>query len=148
MFRLLKHKPNGVRPADTIDAVDDRLVNELLRLDGPVQAVARTATLDQIVGDVAIHAGEPAVAVIGAANRDPEVFSWPNRFQVDRPGPAPQTFGFGPHYCLGAALARLEIPVVLQHILARRPVLRSDPIWRDTPTIRGPLHLTISFEDG
>jgi cytochrome P450 len=148
MIRLLRTRPNGVRPVDTIDTVDDRLVNELLRLDGPVQAVARTATLDQIVGGVAIHAGEPAIAVIGAANRDPEIFSWPNRFQADRPGPAPLTFGFGSHYCLGAALARREIVVALQHILARRPVLRGDPTWRDTPTMRGPSRVPMAFEEG
>lgn len=148
MIRLLKPRPNGVRPVDTIDTVDDRLVSELLRLDGPVQAVARTATLDQIVGGVAIHAGEPAVAVIAAANRDPEVFSWPTRLQVDRPGPAPLTFGFGSHYCLGAALARLEIAVALQHILARRPVLCGDPIWQATPGLRGPVRVSIAFEDG
>jgi cytochrome P450 len=146
MIRLLKPGPRGVRPVDTIDTVDDRLVSELLRLDGPVQAVGRTATCDQIVGGVAIHAGEPAFAVIAAANRDPEVFSWPKRIQLDRTGPAPLTFGHGSHYCLGAALARLEIAVALQHILARRPVLRGDPIWRDTPAIRGPLHLTTFFE--
>jgi cytochrome P450 len=148
MIRLLKARPHRARLVDTIDTVDDRLVSELLRLDGPVQAVVRTATLDQIVGGVAIHAGEPVVAVIGAANRDPEVFTWPARFQADRAGPAPLTFGYGSHYCLGAALARLEIGVALQHILARRPVLRGDPSWRDTPTMRGPLCLPMAFEDG
>jgi cytochrome P450 len=148
MIRLLKNRPNRVRLIETLDTVDDRLVNELLRMDGPVQAVARTATLDQIVGGVAIHAGEPVIAVIGAANRDPEVFTWPARLQADRPGPAPLTFGFGTHYCLGAALARLEISIALQHILARRPVLRGDPAWRDTPTVRGPLRVPMAFDDG
>jgi cytochrome P450 len=148
MIRLLKHRPHRVRLVDTIDTVDDRMVNELLRLDGPVQAVARTATMDQIVGGVAIHAGEPVIAVIGAANRDPEVFNWPARLQADRAGPAPLTFGFGSHYCLGAALARREIVVALQHILARRPVLRGDPIWRDTPTMRGPSRVPMAFEEG
>jgi cytochrome P450 len=97
MIRLLKPGANGVLPVDTIDTVDDRLISELLRLDGPLQAVGRTATRDQILGGVAICAGEPAVAAIGAANRDPEVFSWPRRLEIDRPGPAPLTFGYGPH---------------------------------------------------
>jgi hypothetical protein len=66
--------------------------------------------------------------------------------QVDGLGPAPLAFGYGEHYCLGAALARLEIAIALQHILARRPVLRGDPIWRDTPAIRGPLRVTTVFE--
>ncbi|GLE53642.1 cytochrome P450 [Mycobacterium montefiorense] len=147
MIRLLKPGPTGVRPADAIETIDDRLVDELLRLDGPVQAVGRTATRDQIVGGVAIHAGELVFAVIGAANRDPEVFSWPRRLQVARPGPAPLTFGYGSHYCLGAALAHLEIAVALQHVLARRPALCGEPKWRDTPAIRGPASLMIAFKD-
>ncbi|GBG36227.1 cytochrome P450 [Mycobacterium montefiorense] len=146
MIRLLKPGPTGVRLVDTVDTVDDRLVSELLRLDGPVQVVGRTATRDQDVGGVAIHAGEVAYAVIGAANRDPEVFSWPRRLRIDRPGPAPLAFGYGSHYCLGAALARLEIAVALQHILARRPALRGEPKWQETPAIRGPAQLMISFE--
>ncbi|HEV7581586.1 MAG TPA: hypothetical protein VGO77_14440 [Mycobacterium sp.] len=55
MIRLLKPGANGIRPVDTIDTVDDRLISELLRLDGPEQAVGRTATRDQILGGVAIY---------------------------------------------------------------------------------------------
>lgn len=127
------------------DVVDDRLITELLRLDGPVQAVLRTATRDHATDDVTIRAGEPAVVVLAAANRDPAIFDAPNQFRVDRSGPAPLTFGYGAHYCLGAALARLEIAVALRHVLRRRPVLRGDPMWRDTPAIRGPQTLPCAF---
>jgi cytochrome P450 len=122
------------------------LLNELLRLDGPVQATARTATQDQLVGAVEIAAGQQALVAIAAANRDPAVFDNPEQFLVGRSGPAPLTFGYGAHYCLGAALARLEITVALQQILARKPRFASAVTWRDTPAIRGPLSVPIIFD--
>jgi cytochrome P450 len=110
-----------------------------------VQAVQRTATDGHVIGDTAIGASEPALVVVAAANRDPLIFDSPMEFRVDRPGPAPLTFGYGAHYCLGAALARLEIAVVLQHVVARQPALGGDPIWRNTPAIRGPRSLPCTF---
>jgi cytochrome P450 len=55
------------------------------------------------------------------------------------------SFGYGAHYCLGAALARLEITVALRQILARNPVLAGSVAWRDTPAIRGPLNVPMVF---
>ena len=144
MIRLLSSQDNG-RPVDHLDAVDDRVVTELLRLDAPVQAVGRTALCDHTVDDVAIGAGEWVLVVVAAANRDPAVFAEPEQFQPQRPGPAPLAFGYGTHFCLGAALARLEIVAALQHLLARRPVLTGDAVWRDTPAIRGPHEVPIVF---
>lgn len=145
MVRLLTPRQDGSRPIDAITTFDDRLITELLRLDGPVQAVLRTATADRTLGDVTVRAGEPAFVVLGAANRDPAVFSDPDEFRPDRQGLAPLAFGHGLHYCLGAALARLETRVTLQHIFARRPTLRAAPTWRDTPAIRGPQTLPSWF---
>ncbi|OBF09623.1 cytochrome P450 [Mycobacterium sp. 852002-10029_SCH5224772] len=141
MVRLLAPAPDGVRPIDLIDAVDDGLVTELLRLDGPVQAVTRTATQDHVLDGTTIRAGEPVLVVLAAANRDPAIFREASQFQAGRAGPAPLSFGYGAHYCLGAALARLEIRTALQHILARGAALRGIPIWRDNPAIRGPQSL-------
>lgn len=137
MVRLLALE---VRPG-----VDAALVTELLRLDGPVQAVARTATRDHTVGDVTIGAGEPALVVLASANRDPLIFNAPNNFAPDRKGPAPLSFGYGAHYCLGAALARLEMTTALRRILGRAPSLSGAPVWRDTPAIRGPQSLPVTF---
>jgi cytochrome P450 len=64
---------------------------------------------------------------------------------VSRVGPAPLTFGHGAHYCLGAALARLETALALERIIARQPTLCGDPRWRDTPAIREPLTLPSEF---
>jgi cytochrome P450 len=146
MVRLLTPRPDGSRIAGGLNPEDPALITELLRLDGPVQATARTATQDQVVGDVDIEAGQQAVVVIAAANRDPSVFDQPDQFQLNRDEPALLSFGYGAHYCLGAALARLETAVALRRILARNPVLTGAMTWRDTPVIRGPLHLPMAFD--
>ncbi|GAB1812193.1 cytochrome P450 [Mycobacterium sp. MUNTM1] len=145
MVRLMTTTPTGVRPIDTIDSVGGRLVTELLRLDSPVQAVMRTATQDHVINRVTIRAGESALVALAAANRDPAVFDEPGQFRTHRSGPAPITFGYGAHFCLGAALARLEVIIALQHILARGPTLRGTPVWRDNPAIRGPQRLDCAF---
>lgn len=145
MIRLVTPQRGGVRPLGTIDTIDDRLITELLRLDGPAQAVMRTATHDHTFGDATIRAGEPALVVLAAANRDPATFPSPDQLRTDRPGPAPLAFGHGAHYCLGAALAGLETVTALQHVLARRPTLNCNPTWRDNPAIRGPQTLLCHF---
>lgn len=117
----------------------------MLRLDGPVQAVSRTATRDQTLGDVAIRKGDPALVVLASANRDPKIFNAPENLDPTRASPAPLSFGYGAHYCLGAALARQEVTTALKRILARAPTLRGIPVWRDTPAIRGPQSLTVIF---
>ncbi|MBV8293628.1 MAG: cytochrome P450 [Mycobacterium sp.] len=141
IVRLLQPGEDGIRLVDDLDPADPMLISELLRLDGPVQATARTATQDQVIGGVEIAAGQQALVVVAAANRDPAVFDEPDRFHLGRRGPAPLSFGYGAHYCLGAALARLEITVALREILARNPVLAGSVAWRDTPAIRGPLNV-------
>jgi cytochrome P450 len=146
MVRLLTPRPDGTRIADGLDPQDPSLIAELLRLDGPVQATARTATEDQHLGDVEIAAGQQAVVVIAAANRDPSVYDQPDQFLLGRDAPAPLSFGYGAHYCLGAALARLETAVALRRILARNPFVAGSATWRDTPVIRGPLHLPMVFD--
>jgi cytochrome P450 len=83
--------------------------------------------------------------VVAAANRDPAVFAEPDQLRLRRGEAAPLAFGYGAHYCLGAALARLETTVALRQILARNPVLAAPPTWRDTPAIRGPLNVPMIF---
>ncbi|ORV61787.1 cytochrome [Mycobacterium europaeum] len=144
-IRLLTPVPHGSRPIENIEAVDDQLITELMRLDGPVQAVARTATRDHLIGDIAIHPGDSVLVVLAAANRDPTVFDQPDQLRTDRPSPPPLTFGHGAHYCLGAPLARLQTAIALQQLLARYPALCGDPTWRESPAIRGPQTLPCTF---
>jgi cytochrome P450 len=145
LVRLLTPEPDGTRLADHIDPADPALVTELLRLDGPVQSTVRTATVNHVLGTVDIAEGQSVVVAVAAANRDPAVFTEPGRFRLDRTGPAPLSFGYGAHYCLGAALAQLELTVALPKILARQPAIAGSVSWRNTPAIRGPQTLPAVF---
>ncbi|MDT5172383.1 MAG: hypothetical protein QOD02_5764 [Mycobacterium sp.] len=145
MIRLLAVGPGGTRIVDGLDPSDPALITELLRLDAPVQATARTATQNHLVGDVEIAAGQPVLVVVAAANRDPAIFDEPDQLRLHRGGPAPLAFGYGAHYCLGAALARLEAAVALRRMLTRNPVLAGPATWRATPAIRGPLNVPMIF---
>jgi cytochrome P450 len=145
LIRLLTPLADGSRLADHVDPDDPAVITELLRLDSPVQAVARTATGHQTLGGIEIGCGDAVLVSVAAANRDPAVYDRPTDFNPGRPGPGPITFGHGAHYCLGAALARLETTTALRHILSRRPVLTGPSAWRNTPAIRGPLTIPTRF---
>lgn len=145
VVRLLTPSPDGRRLADQVDPADPALVTELLRLDAPVQATMRTATHDHHIGGIDIATGQSALVVVAAANRDPAVFEQPDAFRTDRTGPAPLSFGYGAHYCLGAALARLEITSILPKFFRRGPLLAGPVRWRDTPVIRGPRTVPVVF---
>jgi cytochrome P450 len=88
--------------------------NETLRYDSPSQMMARTLTREIVLHDVRLPAGARVALLPASANRDAEVFSRPDAFDLDRDTSATISFGHGPHFCLGAALAQLEITVALQ----------------------------------
>ncbi len=85
-----------------------RAVEELLRYDSPAHIGLRIAREDTDLGGTAIHAGDQVLILLGAANRDPARFPDPDTLTLDRDGPPHLAFGHGAHFCLGAALARLE----------------------------------------
>jgi cytochrome P450 len=145
-IRLFTPGTDGSRVIDGIDPADPSLISELLRLDGPAQAMARTATELQRIGDTDIAPGQQVVVVVAAANRDPTIFEEPDRLRLDRRGPAPLSFGYGPHYCLGAALAKLQVDVALRRTLARNPVVCGPPTWGDGRAIRGPVSVPMMFK--
>jgi len=93
-------------------------VDELLRLYTPNQGFARTATRDTEVRGCPVHKGEQVALVLTAANRDPEVFDDPDSYRVGRAAPH-LAFGHGPHKCPGAHVARAELRIVLEELLAR-----------------------------
>lgn len=105
--------PLRIRSAEQIGD----FVEEVLRWDSPVQVTGRVAKDDtQLVG-CRVRKGEQAIVVIGAANRDPAVFPDPDNFDPTRPQVGHLAFGHGPHFCVGAALARLETVEVVRHLL-------------------------------
>jgi len=123
-----------------------RLPDELLRYDGTVQLVGRTTTDDLEVGGHVLPAGTSIMALIGAANRDPARFPDPDRLDVTREDVRPLTFGGGVHYCLGAALARLETEVVFHRFLDRFGSIElvGDAPRRDTLSLRCPLQVPLA----
>ena len=96
-------------------------VEECLRYDGPVHLTGRLATTDLEVAGQKFRKGEQVVTLLAAANRDPERFPDPDRFDVAREDNQHLTFSHGIHYCLGAALARLEGQVVFSRLVERYP---------------------------
>jgi cytochrome P450 len=83
-------------------------VDELLRYDSPVQVASRIARNDLVLGGVSVRKGQQALVVLGAANRDPARYPDPDRLDLTRTGTGHLAFGNGPHFCVGAGLARLE----------------------------------------
>jgi cytochrome P450 len=99
-------------------------VEEALRLEPPLMGLGRIVTQDTEVAGVPIPAGERAMLMFGAANRDPEVFDDPESFRLDRHPNRQLGFGVGIRRCVGAPLARAEMRVVLQEVLRRMPGIR------------------------
>lgn len=100
-------------------------IEEVLRYAGPVQGTKpHYPTEALVIRDVEIPRGTMLFPVLGAANRDPAVFERPDQFDISRPRVKHMGFGQGPHYCLGAALARLETKIALRNLFERFPDLR------------------------
>lgn len=120
-------------------------VEELLRYDAPVQMTARRALEDVEVAGVPLRAGRRILLLLGSANHDPERFTLPERLDLARRDNAHLSFGAGAHFCLGAALARVEAQVAFEVLLERAPRLevQSGPVtWSQTVSLRGPRALT------
>ena len=145
LIALLTPADDGSRILERIDPADPALVTELLRLHGPVQSTVRTAAAEHTIAGTRIAAGDTVLVVVAAANRDPAVFHQPDQFRLDRHGSAPLSFGYGAHYCLGAAVAQLELTTAIPKISARQPVLAGSVQWRDAPAIRGPVSVPLIF---
>ena len=126
----------------------DGAVEEVLRHDSPVQITGRTAKADAVVAGRDVRAGTRVTVLLGAANRDPEVFDDPARFDVTRANARDHlAFSAGIHYCVGAGLARLEGVVGLRTLTERFPDLRVSgrPVRRELQTLRGFEHLPVTL---
>jgi cholest-4-en-3-one 26-monooxygenase len=133
--------------------LDDRsllptAVDEMLRFVTPVMNFRRTAMTDVVLSDTKIAKGDKVVFFHASANRDESVFDDPDTFDVGRdPNPHIAFGGGGPHFCLGANLARMEIRVMYEHLLDRLPDIRQDgEVQRlQSQFINGVKHLPVAF---
>ncbi|MDH5676650.1 MAG: cytochrome P450 [Myxococcales bacterium] len=116
-------------------------VDELLRYDSSVQTSDRRALESVELGGQRIEKGQLVVCVLGAANRDPEVYPDPDRLDITRSGTKPVAFGGGIHFCLGAQLARIEGQIALGALLSRLPDISlpelERPEWSPSVFLRG-----------
>lgn len=136
--RALIDDPSQMRPA----------IEEFLRYDSPVQFTDRVASVDLEIEGRKIRRGELVGLVLGAANRDPAVYSDPDRLLLGRDEAAHVAFGQGAHFCLGAQLARLETEVALNRLLQRFPTLHGPdepPSRKRSMVLRGPTSLPLRW---
>lgn len=144
---LLRH-PDQLQMLRDDPALIESAVEELLRYDSPVQATGRVALEKMEIGGKNIEKGHMLVTHLGAANRDPEKFPDPDRLDIRRQDNRHLAFGQGPHFCLGAPLARAEGQIAISTLLRRFHRLRLDieaPEWRPTIILRGLKALPVRF---
>jgi pimeloyl-[acyl-carrier protein] synthase len=135
---LLRHPGQWARLVER-PGLADGAVEEALRYDSPAQFVTRAAMADIEVSGRRICRGDDVVLVIAAANRDPEQFLQPDRFDLERQDVRHLSFGGGAHFCLGAPLARLESRIALAGLASHLPTLHlaGEPLRGDTLLLRG-----------
>ncbi|WP_116246934.1 cytochrome P450 [Nocardiopsis sp. FIRDI 009] len=135
VMALLRHREQWERLVADPDLVDGA-VEEILRFDSPVQVTSRWVREDTDVLGEPLRRGEQVVCLIGSANRDPDRFAVPDRFDITRADAADHlSFSSGVHYCLGAPLARLEGRIALRALAERAPGLRPAAMPTRRPTI-------------
>jgi cytochrome P450 len=147
MLALLRHPDELQRLRDDPTLIRSA-VEELLRWDSPVQFTARITTEDVEIAGQPIGAGEQVIVVVGAANRDPAQFPDAERLDLGRQENKHLSFAAGPHFCLGAALARLEAQLAINTLLRRFPHLElvtTEPEHREHFVLRGVKELLVDF---
>ncbi|MGH3688138.1 MAG: cytochrome P450 [Pseudonocardiaceae bacterium] len=145
---LLRH-PDQLRRLQQDPTLIRSAVEELLRYDSSVQQVTRIVMGQVEVGGRTLSDGELVSPLLAAANRDPDWFPDPDRLDLGRANNRHLSFGNGPHFCLGAPLARLEGAVAIGALVRRLPALRLDTEtveWRPKPALRGLERLPVAYQ--
>jgi pimeloyl-[acyl-carrier protein] synthase len=148
VLTLLRH-PDQLQRLRANPSLIPSAVEELLRYESPSQHTARLAPEDTMLGGKHILKRQAVIAVMGAANRDPERFPEPDRLDITRPDNRHLAFGWAAHFCFGAPLARIEGQIALETMLRRLPnwVLTPSPLaWRTNLGLRGLTALPITFQ--
>lgn len=150
LLELMRHRDQWRRLVDD-PALVPNAVEELLRWTSPVQWVGRVAAADVTIGDLDVARGESVFLLIAAGNRDPEQFPDPDRLDVTRDNARTHlSLGFGPHFCLGNSLARMEAAVALTSLVTRFPDVRAlddAPGWTGNAMLRTLTSLPIELGD-
>jgi cytochrome P450 len=147
MLVLLQH-PDQLAELTADLSLLPAAIGELLRYESPApMPLPRVATADVVVGGQTIKKGDTVVVALAAANRDPAHFADPERFDIHRTDNNYISFGFGAHYCLGHALARLESTELLTALLLRLPGIRSsgEAKWSDHQFFRTLVSLPVTW---
>jgi cytochrome P450 len=153
MYYFMKHLDQWQELGEHPE-LGEQATEEVLRYDGPNAAVTRVASQDIEVGGYVVKKGQRVFAMINAANRDPEVFDDPQRFDIRRVANSGTAlgqfaFGHGIHFCIGAPLARLEgriaFPIFAQRMLKPK-TLGGEPAWFDSLSFRGLTELPMSCD--
>jgi cytochrome P450 len=147
VLALLRH-PEQLRLLRENPDLMETTVEEIWRYDTPVQRGWKLATVDAEIAGCRVRAGELVLPMPGAANRDPDQFPDPHVFDITRKDNRHLAFGYGIHFCIGAPLARIEVPIALSSLLRRYPRLElsGNPIvWRRDVAMRGPVVLELLY---
>lgn len=149
MYQLLQH-PDQLAALRADPSAIPTAVEEMLRWVTPIQNMARTVTQDTVYQGQQMREGEKLVLIYPSANRDERVFDEPNRFDSTRSPNEHLAFGgYGPHFCLGSSLARLELRVFFEEVLAALPDLElagdAPPPLRSSDFIVGIEHMPVRF---
>jgi pimeloyl-[acyl-carrier protein] synthase len=124
-------------------------IEEILRFESPAQYTVRKANEDLELGGKTIKKGQAIILLLGAANRDPERFVDPARFDIQRTDNKHIAFGYAAHFCVGAPLARQEGQIAVMTMLERLPNLRlesTEAVWRENKNLRGLAALPVVFD--
>ncbi len=152
----LLQNPEEMQKLKDNPSLIETAVEEFLRFHSPLQSTGRVALEDLEIGGKQISKGQVIATFLGAANRDPAQFSDPDHLDITRQENRHLAFAFGPHFCLGAALARMEGQIAIGTLLRRTEQLRLEPPlsegqledfpWRQNPGFRGLESLPVTFE--
>ncbi len=148
LLALLRHPAEMQRLTADLSLIPSA-VEEMLRFESPSQHTARLAPGDRELGGKQIQKRQAVIAIMAAANRDPERFPEPDRFDITRSDNRHLAFGYAAHFCFGAPLARAEGQIAFEGMLSRLQNIRLEPqklVWRTNLGLRGLIAMQVAFD--